>query len=174
MALTPQQITFYSGDTNIVPIPLANDVNGSAFSPGSAYHLVFSAKASNSASDKLAKFQYSSGAGIVDPVVSSNASVTFHPVDTRNDGGKTLYWDIQAEHKTTGLIKTVAIGTLVLKRDTTRQTTTSVPIHTLSPSVPYTGPIGPPGPKGSFPAYIDGGTPSSTYGWLEDINGGSP
>jgi hypothetical protein len=148
MALTSQEITFYAGDTKTVSIPLKTEVDGAAFSPGSAYQLIFTAKASNAASDLGAKFQYASGVGIVDPVVSSSASVTFHPVDTRDLGGKTLYWDIQAEHETTGVILTVAYGTLVLKRDTTRQTTTSVPLHTLSEAVPYTGPTGAAGATG--------------------------
>lgn len=149
MALTSQEITFYAGDTKTVSIPLKTEVDGAAFSPGSAYQLIFTAKASNAASDLGAKFQYASGVGIVDPVVSSSASVTFHPVDTRDHGGKTLYWDIQAEHETTGVILTVAYGTLVLKRDTTRQTTTSVPLHTLSVAVPYTGPTGATGATGA-------------------------
>ena len=128
MALTSQEITFYAGDTKTVSIPLKTEADGAAFSPASAYQLIFTAKASNAASDLGSKFQYASGVGIVDPVVSSSASVTFHPVDTRDLGGKTLYWDIQAEHETTGVILTVAYGTLVLKRVTTRQTTTSVPL----------------------------------------------
>jgi hypothetical protein len=159
MALTSQEITFYAGDTKTVSIPLKTEVDGAAFSPGSAYQLIFTAKASNAASDLGAKFQYASGAGIVDPVVSSSASVTFHPVDTRDLGGKTLYWDIQAEHETTGVILTLAYGTLVLKRDTTRQTTTSVPLHTLSAAVPYTGPTGATGATGETPLITSTTTP---------------
>ena len=181
MALTSQEITFYAGDTKTVSIPLKTEADGAAFSPASAYQLIFTAKASNAASDLGSKFQYASGVGIVDPVVSSSASVTFHPVDTRDLGGKTLYWDIQAEHETTGVILTVAYGTLVLKRDTTRQTTTSVPLHTLSAAVPYTGPTGATGATGAQgPTGATGATgaqgPTGAQGiqGIQGIQGPSP
>ena len=140
MALTSQEITFYAGDTKTVLIPLKNEADASAFTP-TGYNLIFTAKASNAASDLGSKFQYATGAGITHS--TTNASTVFHPVDTRDHGGKTLYWDIQAEHLTNpDDVRTVAVGTLVLKRDSTRQTTTSVPLHTLSAAVPYTGPAG--------------------------------
>lgn len=145
MALTPQQIAFYAGDTNTVTIQLNNEVDGSSFSPVN-HHLIFTAKTSNAASDLGAKFQYATGVGIVHGI--NAAAVSFHPVDTREYGGKVLQWDIQAENLSTGVIATVAIGTLSLKRDTTRKTTTSVPLHTVTEAVPHVGPTGPAGPAG--------------------------
>lgn len=169
MALTSQEITFYSGDTKTVVIPLKNEADASVFNP-SGYNLILTAKLSNLASDLFSKFQYSTGVGITHS--STNASVVFHPVDTRDFGGKTLYWDIQAQHLTNADdVRTVAIGILVLKRDTTRNTTTSVPIHTIAPGIPYTGPAG---PMGQIALNIDGGNPSSIYTGVPSLDAGAP
>lgn len=181
-----QSFTFIAGDTTVLSIPLTRDnlvtTPGTPWNPGvtppavgATHNLIFSVKRKKSDHDALSLFQYTSGAGIVHDPANEMAIITIHPDDSKAHGGKELFFDVQSEDLTTGdEVGTVAMGSLVLKRDVTRQTTTSVPVHTLDPSIPYTGPQGPAGPAGSFPAYIDGGTPGSVYGWLEDINGGSP
>lgn len=169
MALTAQAFTFYAGDLKSLTIALTNDVlSGSptSFTPGAGYHLIFTAKESKNASDAGAKFQYATGVGITHS--STNAVVSVHPVDTRNHGGKTLYFDIQAQSLSSADdVRTVAEGTLVLKRDATRQTTTSVPLHTIDEGVPYTG------PAGSI-LNIDGGAPDSDYTGVPAIDAGAP
>lgn len=141
MALTAQSFEFYAGDLKTLTIALTNDVlsgDPTAFTPSTGYNLIFTAKDSNNATDRAAKFQYSTGVGITHS--TTNAVVVVHPIDTRPHGGKTLYFDIQAQSLTSADdIRTVAVGTLVLKRETTRQTTTSVPLHTISAAVPYIG-----------------------------------
>jgi hypothetical protein len=167
MALIPQHLSFYAGDSKTATINLTNDSDGTAFVPAAGYHLIFTAKDSLDDADSLALFQYSSGVGITH--AGSTAQVVLHPEDTRAFGSLKLYWDIQAENLlVAGDIRTVAIGTLSLKQDATRQTTTSVPIHTITPGVPYTGPTGPP------PGNIDGGTPGSVFGGTVGIDGGPP
>lgn len=173
-----QSFTFYAGDTTVLPVALTKDnlvtTPGTPWNPGptttaATHHLIFTAKRKQSDHDALALFQYTSGAGIVHG--ANLATVTIHPVDSRAYGGKTLFFDIQAQDISTGdIIATVATGNLVLKRDTTRQTTTSVSVHTLDPSIPYTGPQGPPGEQ----LNIDGGTPDSIYGNISNLNGGAP
>lgn len=170
MPLTETTITFYSGDKKTVLIPLQNEADGTSFTPSTNYNLIFTAKIKNTASDAEAKFQYLTGAGITHS--TSNASVVFHPNDTRALGGKTLYWDIQAQHLTNADdIRTVAYGTIVLKRDTTRQTTTSVPINTIGVAVPYTGPAGPTGATGATgaagPNTVSTSTTTSISGLLK-------
>lgn len=155
MALVSRAIEFYAGDLTTVSLTLTNDGDGSAFD-ATGYHLIFTAKASNSVGDRSAKFQYATGAGITSS--GATAVVTLHPVDTRREGGRTLYWDVQAQHLSNADdIRTVAIGTLILKQDTTQLTTTSVPVHTLEAAVPYVGPKGDRGLQGPAGAKGDPG-----------------
>ena len=134
MSLTAQPFTFYAGDTTSLTVALLKD--GSAFTPGTAYNLIFTAKRNLLDEDRSALFQYSTGIGVTHS--TTNAVVAIHPIDTRYLGGKTLQFDIKAQDLSTGdVVATVAIGTLVVTKNVGRLTTTSVAIHTATAGSPY-------------------------------------
>jgi hypothetical protein len=58
------------------------------------------------------------------------------PQDTATLTTATLHCDIQAQETTTGEVRTVWVDELELRRDITRDTTTSVDIHTTQPPYP--------------------------------------
>jgi hypothetical protein len=118
----------YIGDSKTHAIPLVTD-DGAAFTPGTDWTLIFTAKLDKLAdADTEAAFQKASGAGIT--VTGSTASVRVLPEDTKDLTAATLYIDIQAQHLTTGEVKTVALDKIKLIRDVTRQTTVSRTIYT--------------------------------------------
>ena len=134
MSLTAQPFTFYAGDTTSLTVALLKD--GSAFTPGTAFNLIFTAKRNLLDEDRSALFQYSTGIGVTHS--TTNAVVAIHPIDTRYLGGKTLQFDIKAQDLSTGdVVATVAIGTLVVTKNVGRLTTTSVAIHTATAGSPY-------------------------------------
>ena len=122
------------GDSKTHSIPL--EWEGAAFSPGAAWVLIFTAKGNPEDPDTSALIQKTSGAGIT--VIGSTASVQLVPGDTVDLSAATLYCDVQAQHVSTGEVRTVALDLrLKLKRDITRQTSTSVPVITTEPPVPF-------------------------------------
>lgn len=131
-------LTQFLGDSVSHLIPLR--WLGSTFVPGTDWLLIWTAKASASDPDSEAIVQKASGYGIT--VDDSVASVAVVPEDTAMLTLRTLLWDIQAQHTTSGEVRTVAAGNLRLSGDVTRETTPSVPIHTTEPPVPM-GPTGP-------------------------------
>ena len=126
-------LTQFLGDSITHPIPLR--WQGAAFEPGSDWLLIFTVKVDTADADDGAVIQKASGLGI--SVAGALASVAMVPQDTVDVTAKTLLWDIQAQHATTGEVRTVASGNLRLVRDITRLTETSIPIHTTEP--PYPG-----------------------------------
>jgi hypothetical protein len=126
-------LTQFLGDSTTHRIPLAYE--GEVFDP-TGYRLIWTAKRSATDPDTSAVIQkMTSGLGITTAEVSGVwfADVsTVHP-DTRDLTDKYLAWDVQAEDLSTGQVYTVAIGTLALARDVTRQTFSSIPINTTEP-----------------------------------------
>lgn len=145
------------GDTKTHSVKLAWD--GRAFAPGAGWHLIFTVKANKDTdTDAEAKIQKTSGAGL--SVNASTASVEIVPQDSDGSGSVpdlspgSYDFDIQARHLTTGEIRTVADGQLVLTRDTTRSAQTTVPIYTTNPPLP----VGIPGPNSVTSATTSDGT----------------
>lgn len=128
--------TGFLGDQIVITLPLKNE-DGTAFTPGTAYSLIFTAKLEDTDEDSAAILQLASGAGIVHS--GSNAICTINPAATLALAPLNLVFDIQAQNVTTGeVIRTPAYGRLQLRRDITRLTTTSIPIFTSSEPVPFT------------------------------------
>lgn len=139
-----QTISQYIGDTGTHPIALAR--KGVAFSPGASWNLIFTVKPTAATADSGAVIQKTSSVGIT--TVTSTATVVILPEDTVSLTEGERVWDIQAQHLTTGEVATVANGRMKLVRDITRSTTTTIPIYTANPAIPYTGPTGATGPAG--------------------------
>jgi len=66
----------------------------------------------------------------------SNAVIALVPADTTGLSDAVYFGDVQAQHNTTGEVRTVAAYRLRLLRDVTRGTSTSIPIYTTEPPVP--------------------------------------
>ena len=146
-------LTQFNGDSVTHAIPLA--WRGEAFEPGVDWLLIWTAKEDPADPDSAAVIQKASGVGIT--AEGSVASVAVVPADTVEATQRVLFWDVQAQHATTGEVRTVAIGCLRLTRDVTRETATEIPIFTTQPPLPVgapgpagpTGPTGPQGPAGA-------------------------
>ena len=158
----------FIGDSHTHAIPLTWPLDGAPFSPGADWLLIFTLKAKVDDADTSALFQKASGAGI--SVTGSTAAVSTVPQDTMElSPADRLPWDIQAQHVTTGEVRTVAAGRMSLSRDVTRQTTTSVPVHTAEPPVP----VGPPGPANTLSiGLVTTGAPGSAA--AASISGTAP
>ena len=122
-------LTQFNGDSVTHDIPLA--WRGEAFEPGVDWLLIWTAKEDPADPDSAAVIQKASGVGIT--AEGSVASVAVVPADTVEAAQRVLFWDVQAQHATTGEVRTVAIGSLRLTRDVTRETTTSIPVQTTEP-----------------------------------------
>lgn len=133
-------LSTYIGDTPTLAIPLAWD--GEAFAAGVDWALIFTVKRNENDADSAAVFQKASGAGIT--VTGYTAQVVLVQEDTLGEKPGNLFWDVQAQHVEDGRVRTVASGRIDLKRDITRATTTSVPVQTTDPPLPF----GPPMPEG--------------------------
>jgi hypothetical protein len=154
------QLVQFIGDTSPHTVPMAWD--GEAFEPGEAWSLIFTAKRSAQDSDDAAVFQKVTGAGI--SVTGNTAEVEIVPADTLALPSATYIWDIQAQSLSTGEVRTVAFGGLKLTRDVTRRTTTSLPINTLTPAVPFTG-------KSAYEVAVENGFSGSESQWLASLVG---
>ena len=133
-------LSTYIGDTPTLAIPLEWD--GEAFAAGTAWALIFTAKRQENDADEDAVFQKATGAGITHS--GYTAMVTLVEEDTIEENPADLFYDVQAQNVTDGRVYTVADGRLELTRDKTRKTTTSVPVHTTTPPLPF-GPTLPAG-----------------------------
>jgi hypothetical protein len=136
-------LTQYLGDSITHSIPLK--WQGATFTPGTDWLMIWTAKTLPTDPDEDAVVQKASGYGIT--ASGSTASVALVPQDTAEEDPATLTWDIQAQHVSTGEVRTVAAGTLRLVRDLTRELETSITIYTTEPPAPM-GPEGPEGPAG--------------------------
>lgn len=149
----PQFIT-YCGDTATLSIPLstvAADGTSTAFTPGEDHLLLFTLKSAATDADSLALVQKATGTGITHS--GSTALVELVHADTKDLSPARCPFDVQAQNVATGAIQTVALGTIILERDVTREVQSSIPIHTANPSIPTglpgaAGPQGPTGPEG--------------------------
>lgn len=122
------------GDSKTHSIPLTWE--DAAFTPGGSWVLIFTAKACAEDPDTASLIQKTSGAGIT--VSGSTVTLTLVPDDTVDLAAATLFCDIQAQHVTTGAVRTVTDGLkLKLKRDITRETETSIDVITTEPPVPF-------------------------------------
>lgn len=125
----------FIGDQIILTLPLKN-ADGTTFTPGSDYALIFTAKNYDTDADADAVIQLTTGAGIVHS--TSNAICMIHPAATADLRARTLVFDIQAQHVVTGeVVKTAAYGNLRLVRDVTRLAVTSIPVVTTEDPLPF-------------------------------------
>jgi len=131
------KISQYCGDSRTHAIALAWD--GAAFTPGTDWNLIWTAKKSASDDDAHAAIQKTSGAGIT--VTGSEAYVELVPFDTAAMATGDLVWDIQAVNVSSGAVRTVAEGRLTLRRDITRGTATSIPVYTANPPIALGEPV---------------------------------
>jgi hypothetical protein len=129
-------IHIFLGDSVSVPVPLT--FGGAVFVPGDEWSLIATAKASPAHPDARAVIQKATGAGIT--AAGSTATLDIVPADTIDLAPGRLFWDIQAQriaepHE----VRTVAFFDMLLVRDITRETTTSVPVFTTNPPFPGGG-----------------------------------
>ncbi len=110
-----------------------------AFEPGTDWGLIYTVKESIDDADEDAVIQKISGTGMTHS--GSNALPTILPADTTALTAKTYYYDVQAQHLTTGEVRTVAQNKLILTRDITRGVTVAIPVITTEEPV-FTGPAG--------------------------------
>jgi len=125
------QFTLSIGDSKTLAIPM--DWEGAPFEPGSDWGLIFTAKLAEADLDVDAVIQKATGAGIT--ATGSVAYVALVPDDTSSIDAGIVYCDIQAQHLTSGEIRTIRAIYLNLKRDITRGTSASIPIYTTDPAV---------------------------------------
>jgi hypothetical protein len=120
----------YLGDAKIHQVRLS--WGGKGFLPDANWTLIFTAKTSPlTQSDAEAAFQKTTGGGGI-VVSGAKASVSLLPQDTSALSSGTLYWDIQATN-TSGDTRTVAEGTMMLRRDVTRESEPTLDVHTIAP-----------------------------------------
>ena len=123
------------GDQIVLTLPLKN-ADGTAFEPGDDYAMIFTAKRRDTDTDEDAVIQCATGAGIV--ASGSNAVVTINRAATVDLEPCKLVCDVQAQHVVTGeIVRTVAYLILGIRRDITRETTTSVPVITTDDPLPF-------------------------------------
>lgn len=124
--------TLFIGDSASLEISLS--WNGEDFEPGADWSLIFTLKASVTDTDAHAKIQKVTDSGIT--VDGAIATIEIVPQDTTNLTAGRYVYDVQAQHNTTGEVRTVAYSRIELIRDVTRGTTTSIPVRTTQPPVP--------------------------------------
>lgn len=132
---TFQTQRMHLGDSPVFTIPLT--WQGAAFAAGTDWALIWTAKSKATDTDAQALIQKTTGAGIT--ASGNNAVVTLVRADTVNLYVGALVWDVQAAKVSTGEVRTVARGRLILERDVTQQTTTSIPVVTTEDPLPFGG-----------------------------------
>jgi len=120
--------TLFLGDSQSLEIPLT--WNGLAFTPGDDWSLIWTLKAAASDLDSAAKIQKATGAGIT--VDETTATIELVPQDSTSLAAARYVSDVQAQHVTTGEVRTVAYEKVEFVRDVTRSTQTSIPIRTTA------------------------------------------
>lgn len=118
-----------AGDSVTLAIPMEWD--GAAFTPGTDYSFLFTCKRNPNDRDYKAVIQKATGLGII--TAGSVASVSLVPDDSEGLGGCQLYFDLQAQHNTTGALHTVALGKLSLRPGVTQEVVSSITIYTTEP-----------------------------------------
>lgn len=142
------QIVRYRGD-GPVSIPLTDPDTGAAFDP-TGHTLIFTLKALQTDPDVEALVQKISAVGGI--TVANPSVVTLVPVDFAELEPEVTYeFDIQAQSAVTGIIRTVARGTLRFAYDITREAELSIPTTTTNPDAGYTW-AGLPDKPATFPA----------------------
>lgn len=131
------RIAQFRGDTTSHLIPLS--YKGAAFSPGSAWSLIFTAKRHSEDADADAVIQKVTGAGIA--VAGSNATLTIVGLDTESVEDRDLVWDIRATSIATGERRTVSNGALAIIGNVGRESQTSIPVFTADPPFPAVIPV---------------------------------
>jgi hypothetical protein len=142
-----QNFMSYLGNSKTLRIPLVFEA--AAFTPGTDYTLIFTCKESLADTDAQAKIQKTTGTGLTHS--SSFALVTLVPGDSDTLIDNAYFYDVQAQHNTTGAVLTVQAGRLRFRIPPTRELETSVPIYTTQPPAPI-GPTGATGPAGPAPS----------------------
>lgn len=136
MALTSQLLEIIRGDSKTLALTLANAADGTAFNP-TDYFLIFTVKIRKTDADGSAKIQKSSNTGItVTTAATGLIAIELVSADTDDLEGRTYCFDVQAQHSTSGLVKTVAFGGLKVVEDVTRETTVTATVYTENPSAP--------------------------------------
>ena len=156
----PQAMQQFLGDSAILSIPMTR--SGAAFTPGTDWGLLFTAKRQARDADAQALIQKATGAGIT--VTGSTAAVELLPPDTRDLAPGEIVWDIQSQNLTSGAVATVASGRLMLVRDVTRLTVTSIPVITTAPPLL----MGPPG-KSAYQLAVDNGFSGTLQQWFASL-----
>lgn len=123
----------HNGDSAELDVSLT--WSGSPFEPGDDWALIFSAKYDLEDADENAVIQKASGAGIV--VDESTATVSLLPADTEDLRECRLVCDVRATHITNGTRRTVARFELLLGFPVTREGSTSIPVITDGPPLPF-------------------------------------
>jgi hypothetical protein len=178
------------GDTVTHRIPLRWGKR--AFVPGVNWALVFTVKSDPVLQDDENRLFQKATGGLGVVAEGSNAVVSVLRADTIREAVEadpdaeppveeveafeaapgTYFWDVQATHLSTGEVRTVANGTLVLTRDVTRQSTPTGPIFTAEqPALSVQGPPG----KSAYQSYLDNTTddpPLSEAAWIESFGSG--
>lgn len=135
-------LTAKIGDSPVFAIPLV--WGGAAFAPGEDWGLIFTLKSSAADLDPAALVQKASGVGIT--AAGYTALVSFVSEDTEELDPLSGVYDVQAQHVSTGAVRTVAEGKFSLYRDITRLRQTSIPIHTTETPAPFAA---------DLPAWLD-------------------
>jgi hypothetical protein len=123
------QLTQNIGDTVTHRIPLR--WKGRPFTHTAGWTFLFTVKRNKGDEDSAAAFQKTHPSGGIS-LSGGHATVQVLPQDTLSQSEGTLVWDIQATSDL-GESLSVAEGTLVLKRDVTRLSEPSMPVHTVAP-----------------------------------------
>jgi hypothetical protein len=123
------------GDNKTLDIPLTWE--GAPFSPVTGDTLIFTVKAAPTDADASALIQKITGGGGI-TFSGRTATVTLLHADTADLEPATTYFDIQHQDGVTGAVKTLTPpgSRLELRRDITRETTTSVTVVSNEPGSP--------------------------------------
>lgn len=167
------------GDDVVYVIPLRD--KKLAFVPGSEWNLIFTLKQNKADTDAEAKMQKQTGTGITHN--GSNALVAIVPMNTTggtftpvgevspvtvaalNEG--VYLWDVQAQHLTTNVVRTVAEGLMFLSKDVTRGTVTSVPMYVAQAPAPTRGLEG----DSAYQVAVANGFVGDETAWLASLVG---
>ena len=119
MGLTSQGRTVIRGDSATLAISLADPDTGAAFDP-TGHVLTFTAKYRKA--DRSAAIEKDSDDGLtVTDAAAGRIALELAPADTNCIPAYSfLVFDVQAQHLTTGAVKTVALGGLKISADVTR------------------------------------------------------
>jgi hypothetical protein len=131
-------LTQFIADSKTHEVALAWE--DAAFTPGSDWALVFTAKRKAADPDSAAIIQKATGAGI--SATGSYATITLVRADTEDfTATRTLYCGIRATHGITGATRTVWQDKIKFERGIPQETTTTIPVVTTEDPVPFAGSV---------------------------------